>query len=114
MRVSRHGFLPLSPVGPVQAAFCVALLVAYLALAGDAIRCQYASAAHAHHGLPQSQGEADATHCLMANHGSATIPTIAPLGFQSFHVVGQILAGDYHVSPEAFVASTPARAPPLG
>jgi hypothetical protein len=91
----------------------VALLISYLLLAGNTIRCHYAAAGHDHHGTPQSQASDDTTACLAASHDPVTMPVIGPIGHPIVHLVGQLLA-DPRLTPDSTrVASASSRAPPF-
>ncbi len=89
-----------------------ALLVAYLVLAGEAIHCQYFVDTHDHHGTSQSQSTTHATHCIVANHGSAAISAIASLGFDPLRLLGRTPFAALIALNTVFVSPSSARAPP--
>ncbi|HET8761039.1 MAG TPA: hypothetical protein VFN94_08215 [Nitrospiria bacterium] len=86
MPVRRHKFpVMLWSTGAWRSLFSVCLLIAYAVLVGDAIHCQYSSVDHDHHDVPKPQSAENTTHCLVANHGSAALPTIAPGSLPGLH-----------------------------
>ena len=110
----RHGYSAFRPATSSWRVFVSAgLLVAYVILAGEAIHCQYFSSEHDQHGSSQPQTATHATHCILANHGSAAIPSIASLGLSALPLLRAVVHVDRAVSTTAFVASSQARAPPL-
>lgn len=91
----------------------VGLVVAYLVLAGDAIRCQYFTSEHDHHRSSSSQNQTHhATHCLIANHGATAIPAVASLGADPLPPLGHTSPIDVLPVKAADVGSQSARAPP--
>ncbi len=96
-----------------RAAVAVGVLVAYLILAGDAIRCQYFSPDHHHHGAPSTGDPSHATHCVLANHGSAALPSITSLGTEPLELVGSLPTVAPLIAGMRLLASASARAPPL-
>ncbi len=100
------------PTVPWRTVLSVTLLVGYLALAGDAIRCQYSSPEHDHHGGSSPSDPAHATHCVLANHGSAAIPSIASLGAEPLEPVGSLPIVAPLLAGMLLIASASARAPP--
>ncbi|MEW6683402.1 MAG: hypothetical protein AB1451_10840 [Nitrospirota bacterium] len=93
------------------------LLLAYFALAGEAIHCQYFPTAHnehADHSTTPVPATDHAIHCLVANHagsaavnadGSAPLPTLTP------NV--RILSDEGPSLVSHLVRLTPVRAPPV-
>ncbi len=113
MRVIRHRSLSMPSVtGPWRPILSLGLVIAYLLLVGDAMHCQYSSVSHDHHGAPQSQASEDATNCLVANHGAAALPAIAPSGSPSLHAIEHIHYDDRLVALSTTLGSTLSRAPP--
>ena len=111
-----HDFFPLqsrSAVRRWRTLISAGLVVAYLVLVGDAVRCQYFSAEHEHHGGPESpRATSHATHCVLANHGSATIPSIGVSGIQPLPLTGHTPAPQTWLAHTPFAAPSHARAPP--
>jgi len=93
-------------------AITVGVLVAYLVLAGDAIRCQYFSPDHHHHGSSSTNDPSHAMHCVLANHGSAALPSIASLGTEPLELVGSLPTVAPFLGAMQLLTSPSARAPP--
>jgi len=101
-----------SPILPWRAVLSVPLLVGYLVMAGDAIRCQYSSPEHDHHGESAPSSPLHGMHCVAANHGSAAIPSIAALGNEPLEPVGALPIVAPLIGGMLLIASASARAPP--
>lgn len=95
-----------------RAVVAMALLATYLVLAGEAIHCQYFVSEHDQHGTSPLRSTTHTTHCILANHGAAAIPSIASLGVQSLPLVSSVRYLEHTSARGLVVASAPARAPP--
>lgn len=104
------------PAGTLRAAVVV-LILAYIALAGETIHCQYFPTAHNEHGEHSPSEPATSpdhtVHCLVASHGgsvavnthsSGSLPTLTPTSRIAFDDLGT------HVS--RLIRLTQSRAPP--
>ena len=101
------------PTLPWRVVLSVSVLVVYLAMAGDAIRCQYSSPEHDHHGKSTPSSPLHGMHCVAANHGAAAIPSIASLGNEPLEFLGSLPVIAPLLGAMLFIASASARAPPL-
>ena len=95
-----------------RVAGAVGVLIAYLVLSGDAIRCQYFPPDHHHHSGSSTGDPSHATHCVLANHGYAAIPSIASLGTEPIELVGALPIVAPLIAGMLLLASASARAPP--
>lgn len=96
----------------------VGVVLAYLVLAGEAIHCQYLptadhTAQHESSNQSPPKTSTHATHCLLANHASATIATIASLGVDTLPTIGFVQHADQFLGELVQTSYSPARAPPL-
>ncbi len=105
------------PAGTLRAVVS-ALILAYVALAGESIHCQYFQTSHGEHGDHSSSEPTTAqdhtTHCLVAKHGgsvavdarsSTSLPELAP--------TARIVVDDRPSYVTRLIRLTPARAPPV-
>lgn len=91
----------------------VSLLAGYVVLASQGIHCQYFSPVeHAHHESSESSSADHAIHCILANHGSATIPSITSQGASAPPLFGFLRLSSPGPDAATLVVSKPARAPP--
>ena len=95
-----------------RAVASVCLVTSYLVLTGEAIHCQYLSSEHGQHENSSSRTATHSTHCILANHGSATLPAIASVGVYSLPFLGSFQLIEPPLGGAAFAVSPPARAPP--
>ncbi len=111
-----HRFTSLSGSGRSLRATAAVLLLAYFALAGEAIHCQYflpAHSQHAEHSTDPVPTTDHTIHCLVANHagsvavnsnGSSPLPAPAPTLY--------VLPDEGLSLVSSLTRLTPARAPP--
>jgi len=97
----------------LRAVLSASLLLAYVVLAGEAIHCQYYVSEHTQHEGSQSPTPTHSTHCILANHGSATPPRGVSLGAHPLPLFSFLPLRAQILDATELVASAPARAPPL-
>jgi hypothetical protein len=90
----------------------ISLLAGYVALASQGIHCQYFTSEHAHHQSADSASPDHAVHCILANHGSAALPSIDSQSAPAPSVFGLLQLSSTGLGVTTLVASKPARAPP--
>ncbi|MFZ5862089.1 MAG: DUF2946 family protein [Nitrospirota bacterium] len=95
-----------------------ALILAYVALAGETIHCQYLTPSHAEHGDHSSSSDRATTdhkiHCLVANHsGSVTVNAHASAPLPVLAPTAHVAVDDFTLTVSNRVRITPSRAPPV-
>lgn len=82
-------------------------------LSGEAIHCQYFSDGPHHHNTAQSHDPQDPTHCIIANHESAAMPSVGVSGDSEFSLLGHIHSAESPAVDSTVADPVSARAPPL-
>lgn len=114
VRCTRPGPHPRGALRTVVAA----LILAYVALAGETIHCQYFAPTHGEHGGHSSSKPTTspdhAKHCLIASHGSsATAVTQSADAAPEFVQTTRVVIDDLPSAISHLVRLTPTRAPPV-
>lgn len=96
-----------------RAVVSLGLVLAYVVLVGEAIHCQYVPPDHTAHHESSAKPSNHSTHCLLANHASATLPALAWFGVDSLPSLGAVRLAEAVLGELATVSFSPARAPPF-
>jgi hypothetical protein len=100
-----------------RAIVCAGLVLAYAALAGETIHCQYFATSHnehAEHSTKPQRTTGHATHCLVASHAtSAAVTADSGALIQAPTQTARLVAIEDFTSVSALSRLTPARGPPL-
>jgi hypothetical protein len=104
------------PAGTLRAAVA-ALILAYIALAGETIHCQYFPTSHNEHDEHSTEPKRTTdhtTHCLVASHATSTAVTAnAGALIQIPTPTARLVAIENFTSVSALFRLTPSRAPPV-
>ena len=95
-----------------RAFFAAGLVVGYVGLIGEAVHCQFIPAEHHNHQRDSPRQVSHATHCLLANHSSATLPAAVVVAIPVLYPVALPWERGHHRNAAPHFALFPARAPP--
>ncbi len=114
VRCTRPGARPRGALRTAVAA----LILAYVALAGETIHCQYFAPTHSEHGDQSSSTGTNSpdhtAHCLIASHGSSATTNTQSSGVApEFVQATPVVIDELPSAISHLVRLTPTRAPPL-